>query len=126
MAADAQFRTCMAMCDPCELASVRRLAVNDALFWIDDMYRSMAAANLTYDLVDIVPTRMPRLEELLFVPREEEEENEDRLQQNMSAVKQRIGQQISSAMFTLSQEHPERRLPTWRVATLQELRKTEG
>jgi hypothetical protein len=126
MATDAQFRTCMAMCDPSELASVRRLAVNDALFWIDNMYRSMAAANLTYDLIDIVSTRMPRLEELLFVPREVDGD-EDRQQQNLHAAKQRIRQQISSAMFTLSQEHPERRLPpSWGVVTLQELRKTEG
>lgn len=122
MAADAQFRTCMALCDPSELSSVRRLAINDALFWINDAYQSMAAASLTFDLVDIVSTRMPHLEELLFIPRHEDHGMES----NLFSVKQRMRQQISGAMHTLRQQNPERRLPAWRVLSVQELLAAEG
>lgn len=34
MASEAQLRTVLTLCDPAELAAVRRAAVNDALFWV--------------------------------------------------------------------------------------------
>lgn len=34
MASEAQLRTVLSLCDPAELAQVRRIAVNDALFWV--------------------------------------------------------------------------------------------
>ncbi|KAL3953517.1 hypothetical protein ACCO45_011473 [Purpureocillium lilacinum] len=70
MAADSQFHTCMSMCDQGELACVRRVAISDALFWIDETYRSMTAASLTVEVIKQLALRMPNLEQVYFVPRE--------------------------------------------------------
>lgn len=61
----------MSMCDPTELATVRRIAVTDAPFWIDN-YRSITAASLTVEVLRRIQTRMPRLQEIIFVPRDKE------------------------------------------------------
>ncbi|KUI64074.1 hypothetical protein VM1G_10856 [Cytospora mali] len=49
MASEANLRTILSMCDPVELAQVKRVAINDALFW----------------------SRLPGLQELIFIPRDE-------------------------------------------------------
>ncbi|KAG6040534.1 hypothetical protein E4U41_000247, partial [Claviceps citrina] len=72
MAADAQFHTCMTMCDPSQLASVRRVAISDALFWVGNSYNSMTAASLTVEVIRQLYLRMPALEQLIFVPREQD------------------------------------------------------
>ncbi|KAF9871664.1 hypothetical protein CkaCkLH20_10862 [Colletotrichum karsti] len=71
MASEAQFLTVMSLCDPDDLANVRHLAVNDSLFWVDSMYQSMSAANLTVEVLKQIHARMPQLEHLIFVPRDE-------------------------------------------------------
>ncbi|KAG6082192.1 hypothetical protein E4U16_006458 [Claviceps sp. LM84 group G4] len=73
MAADAQFHTCLSMCDPSELASVRRIAISDALFWVGESYNSMTAASLTVEVLRQLSVRMPALQQIIFVPREQDE-----------------------------------------------------
>lgn len=122
MATDAQFRTVMAMCEPAELTAVRRIAVSDSLFWIDDTYRSMTAASLTMDVLRIIDQCLPNLEELVFVPREGDEAQGG----NMDHTLQRIRDQVFMAINTLSHQSEPWRLPSWRVMTLDALSKVSG
>ncbi|KAG6212822.1 hypothetical protein E4U35_000043 [Claviceps purpurea] len=97
MAADAQFHTCLSMCDPSELASVRRIAISDALFWVGESYNSMTAASLTFEVFRQLSVRMPALQQIIFVPREQDEVSmpvltEERMfQQIMMAIRTHFG-----------------------------------
>ncbi|GKU02468.1 hypothetical protein FLAG1_02197 [Fusarium langsethiae] len=117
MAADSQFQTIMSMCDPEELALVRRLAINDALFWVDDSYRSMTAASLTVELLRRIQARMPGLEEIIFVPRPEElRGSESYVEPTMVYV--RMARQIQTALATLCEQTPSWTPPCWRILPL--------
>jgi hypothetical protein len=105
------------MCDPEELAVVRRLAINDALFWVDESYRSMTAASLTVELLRRIKARMPGLEELIFIPRAEESpESANYVEPTMVYV--RMARQIQTAINTLSQQAPGWTPPCWRILPL--------
>ncbi|KAG6057832.1 hypothetical protein E4U17_000860 [Claviceps sp. LM77 group G4] len=94
MAADAQFHTCLSMCDPSELASVRRIAISDALFWVGESYNSMTAASLTVEVLRQLSVRMPALQQIIFVPREQDEVSMPVL------TEERMFQQIMMAIRT--------------------------
>lgn len=120
MAANSQFRTCMTLCDQQELASVRRLAINDALFWIGNMYNSMTAARFTLEVLREVATRMTGLEELIFVPWEEENGHHE------DTVQERMARQIQTAMQSISQQFPSWEPPPWSIVPLSELPSMAG
>lgn len=120
MAADSQFHTCMMLCDPAELASVRRLAINDALFWIGNTYNSMTAASFTVEVLRQVAMRMTGLEELIFVPWEDEERVHE------AENEKRMAQQIQTAMETIAQQYPSWEPPSWKIMTLGELPSMTG
>ncbi|OAA44843.1 hypothetical protein NOR_03597 [Metarhizium rileyi] len=115
MAADAQFHTCMSMCDPAQLALVRRVAISDALFWIHDKYSSMAAASLTINVIRQLASRMPALDQIIFVPRQKDERTEPTL------TEERMRRQIQMAMLTVCQQVPHWRAPPWTIVSLQML-----
>ncbi|KAL6913146.1 hypothetical protein ACHAPO_005091 [Fusarium lateritium] len=117
MAADSQFQTIMSMCDPEELALVRRLAINDALFWVDDSYRSMTAASLTVELLRRIQARMPGLEEIIFVPRSEESRGSESYVEP-SMVYMRMAHQIRTALATLCEQTPGWTPPCWSILPL--------
>lgn len=80
MASEAQLRTVLSLCDPAELARVRRIAINDALFWVYDSpvtgrsrgtAQSALASSLLVDVLYLIRARLPGLKELVFVPRDE-------------------------------------------------------
>ncbi|KAM3505579.1 hypothetical protein MY11210_007916 [Beauveria gryllotalpidicola] len=122
MATDAQFRTCMAMCDPAELAAVRRIALSDALFWIGDTYHSMTAASLSIDVLRIVHQCLPNLELIMFVPREQDEANPDELDHTL----QRMHEQVVTAINTLAEQETTWSMPEWHVTTLKALYSAAG
>ncbi|KHO00814.1 uncharacterized protein MAM_01592 [Metarhizium album ARSEF 1941] len=115
MAADAQFHTCMSMCDPAQLALVRRIAVSDALFWVDRVYSSTAAASLTTNVIKQLASRMPALEHMIFVPREQDEATDPAL------TEERMSCQIHMAIHTVCQEDLHWRPPPWTVMSLRKL-----
>ncbi|KAG5948475.1 hypothetical protein E4U53_006276 [Claviceps sorghi] len=112
MAADAQFHTCMSMCDPSQLGSVRRIAISDALFWIEESYNSMTAASLTVEVIRQLSLRMPALEQMIFVPREQDEASIPIL------TEERMFQQIQMAMRTVCQQIPSWQPPPWCIVSL--------
>lgn len=124
MAAEAQFQTCMYMCDPKELAAVRRIAISDALFWVDNLYYcSMTAASLTSEVLRQMATRMPGLKEVVFVLREE-----DTLAgaEATASIQQRLRLQIMMGLQTVCLEIPSWKPPSWRVVTPQQFGYSEG
>ncbi|UKZ81293.1 hypothetical protein TrVFT333_009065 [Trichoderma virens FT-333] len=120
MAADSQFHTCMTLCDPAELASVRRLAISDALFWIGDTYNSLTAASFTLELLKQICMRMKGLEELIFVPWEDE------INAVEAVVHERMTRQIQTAMQSIAQLYPSWEPPAWKIVPLSELPSTTG
>ncbi|KAL7947372.1 hypothetical protein V8C42DRAFT_284865 [Trichoderma barbatum] len=120
MAANSQFRTCMSMCDAAELASVRRLAINDALFWDEGTYNSLKAASFTLELLKHIATRMTGLEELIFVPWEDEVVVAE------SLVHERMTKQIQTAMQSITKLYPSWEPPSWKIVPLYELPSTTG
>ncbi|KAM0248546.1 hypothetical protein ACHAQJ_009422 [Trichoderma viride] len=122
MAANSQFHTCMMLCDREELARVRRLAISDALFWIGNTYNSMTAASFTLEVIKEAATRMPDLEELIFVPWEEEEEEGD----HEDGVQERMVRQIQTAIQSIEEQYPSLKLPSWKILPLSELPSTTG
>lgn len=115
MAADAQFHTCMSMCDPGQLALVRRIAINDSVFWVDGKYSSMAAASLTIEVIKQLASRMPALEQVIFVPREQDEVTESLL------TEERMVRQIQMAIRTVCQQRAHWCPPPWTIVSLRTL-----
>ena len=115
MAADAQFHTCMTMCDRAHLAAVRRIAISDALFWVEGAYNSLAAASLTVHVIKQLALRMPFLEQVLFVPREQDEVAEPIL------TERRMKCQVRMAMQTACLELSCWRPPSWAIVSLRTL-----
>lgn len=122
MAANSQFNTCMMLCNQQELASVRRLAISDALFWLGDVYDSTTAASFTLEVLREVARRMTGLEELIFVPWEDENGDPD----PENAVQERMARQIQTAMQSVSQEYPSWEPPPWNIVPLGELPSMAG
>ncbi|KAH6976734.1 hypothetical protein EDB80DRAFT_757534 [Ilyonectria destructans] len=118
MAADSQFHTYMSMCDPAELTTVRRIAVN-ARFWIDNNYRSMTAASLTVEVLRRIQTRMPRLQEIIFVPRDKESmDGPGTAYLEPTTVHDRMAGQIQTAITMLCQQTPHWKPPRWSIQPL--------
>ncbi|KJZ76007.1 hypothetical protein HIM_04463 [Hirsutella minnesotensis 3608] len=109
MAADSQFHTCMSMCDQAELARVRRVAISDSLFWVDDIYRSMTAASLTVDVVRQLAKRMPSLERIIIVFRQEDENNDPNI------VTERISRQVQTAIAAVRHQLVSWIPPSWLI-----------
>jgi hypothetical protein len=119
MASEAQFLTVMSLCDPQELARVRRVAINDSLFWADSTYQSMSAASLTAEVVKQVRCRMPHLRDLIFVPRDENPVYSEQAVFLEPAVGQmRMFRQIQTAFKTVCEQYPDWNPPEWRVMVL--------
>ncbi|KAI8200409.1 hypothetical protein KHU50_006891 [Colletotrichum sp. SAR 10_65] len=123
MASESQFMTVMALCDPTDLAEVRHLAVNDSLFWIDSVYyQSMSAANLTVEVLKQVRARMPRLESLVFIPRDENPVYYDQVElveaNRQSELVQIMSLQMEAGMKAVSEMFPDWRPPSWRIMAL--------
>ncbi|KAG6208094.1 hypothetical protein E4U50_003475 [Claviceps purpurea] len=116
MAADAQFHTCLSMCDPSELASVRRIAISDALFWVGESYNSMTAASLTFEVFRQLSVRMPALQQIIFVPREQDEASMPVL------TEERMFQQIMMAIRTVCHRVPSWQPPPWSTVSGDEQR----
>jgi len=128
MASGAQFFTVMSMCDPADLAGVRHLAINDSIFWIDGVYQSMSAANLTVEVLKHVRLRMPRLERLVFVPCDENPVYDDQVKlvpanQN-SMLEERMVRQVKAAMGAVCDIFPDWKPPRWCIMALGTAEKT--
>ncbi|OAQ95907.1 hypothetical protein LLEC1_06302 [Akanthomyces lecanii] len=122
MNTETQFRTFMTMCRSSELAAVRRVAVSDAIFWIDDTYRSMTAASITMDVLRIIGLRLPNLEELVFVPREEDEAR----RYDLDEILQRMHDQVNTAVNMLAQQNFAYGVPAWHVSDLETFHDAAG
>ncbi|TFB00647.1 hypothetical protein CCMA1212_007311 [Trichoderma ghanense] len=120
MAAESQFHTCMALCDPAELARVRRLAVSDALFWIGASYDSMTSATLTLELLKQIALRMPGLQELIFVPWQ------DKVLADEALALERMTWQIQTAMQFIPRLVPSWQPPPWKIVPLSQLPSPTG
>jgi hypothetical protein len=130
VASDAQFATVMSMCDQAELAQVRHLAINDALFWVGSgggstagtaaaSYHSMSAASLTTRALGEIRARMPGLRELTFVPREDNPVySNDACFVEPPMAQMRMHRQIQTAFMTVAEENPDWTPPAWRIMAL--------
>lgn len=101
---------------------MRRLAISDALFWLGDVYDSTTAASFTLEVLREVARRMTGLEELIFVPWEDENGDPD----PENAVQERMARQIQTAMQSVSQEYPSWEPPPWNIVPLGELPSMAG
>lgn len=87
MAANSQLQLFLSTTDRAHLATVRRIAIDDAVFWTDGGYRttqttsrpapdllgvpdysSVLAVSNTVDALREIRSRMPALEEIIFIP----------------------------------------------------------
>ncbi|KAK1987041.1 hypothetical protein LZ30DRAFT_746078 [Colletotrichum cereale] len=122
MASGAQFLTVMTLCDPADLAGVRHLAINDSLFWIDGLYQSMSAANLTVEVLKHIRLRMPRLERLVFVPRDENPVYDDQVEllpaNPHGMLEERMARQMEAAMGAVCYLFPDWKPPRWCIMAL--------
>ncbi|PFH58193.1 hypothetical protein XA68_14033 [Ophiocordyceps unilateralis] len=119
MAADSQFHTCMTMCEQAELACVRRVAISDSLFLGEDAYSSLTASSLSVEVVRQLAARMPLLEQIIFVPREEQTDD-------MASVRERMAHQIQMAVACVCQQVPHWRPPPWDIVCMSALTKAGG
>ncbi|KAK2000624.1 hypothetical protein LX36DRAFT_698837 [Colletotrichum falcatum] len=123
MASGAQFFTVMTLCDPADLAGVRHLAINDSMFWVDGgVYQSMSAANLTAEVLKHIRLRMPRLERLVFVPRDENPVYHDQVELVPASphgmMEERMARQMEAAMVAVCETFPDWKPPRWCIMAL--------
>ena len=122
MAADAQFRSVLSLVSPAELASVRRVAISEALFWVNipnPIYTSNVAASLTIEVLKLVRERLPGLRELIFVPRDENPVYSDTARFVEPPVLQtQLSRQIATAMYVVCDRFPDWNPPRWTIMTL--------
>lgn len=122
-ASAAQFCTVMALCEPEDLARVRRLAINEAVFKVGSKYLHSLAA----DVLEHVRARMPGLEELIFVPSREgelglgDEYVSGSTLVDVGHLDEAAGMatQVQAAVQVISERHPEWRRPRCRVMALE-------
>ncbi|KUI62278.1 hypothetical protein VP1G_09406 [Cytospora mali] len=172
MASEANLRTILSMCDPAELAQIKRVAINDALFWVYEnswhhqarhqlpppppppppqhqhshqrqhqhqqhpsalaaplpplhpppaaaaMTHTAIAASLLIDVLRLIQSRLPGLQELIFIPRDENPlYSGDSCLVEPAMVQGRMARQIREAMtavFGAPDDGPWR----WRIMTL--------
>lgn len=97
---------------------MRRIALSDALFWVDNTYRSMTACSLTVSVLHQIATRMAGVNEIIFVLREQ-----DTLAGpgTTAGIEQRLRLQVMVALQSICLEHPTWRPPTWSVITPEQL-----
>ena len=104
------------MVHPDDLAAVRRLAITESMFWPHTEYISSIAARLTVEIIDIIRTRFPYLEELFFVPRDENHAGKGPLTlAEPKVLNLRLLAQLHEAMQAVVQEDPGWRIPNWSV-----------
>jgi hypothetical protein len=70
-ASAAQLRTLLALADPAELARLRCVALNHALFFVDCTCGCEGATSLAAEIVNLLRCHMPGLREVVFVPRDD-------------------------------------------------------
>lgn len=131
-ASEAQFRTAMSLCCPEDLARVRRLALNEAVFRVGCKY----VHSLTADVLELVRLRMPALEELVFIPAiwagaddmAYSSYDADLLLVDMGAAKQAVEMawQIKTAMRDFSTRYPTWKKPNCRVMAMIQSSKQRG
>ncbi|RDA91510.1 hypothetical protein CP533_4586 [Ophiocordyceps camponoti-saundersi (nom. inval.)] len=119
MAANSQFHTCMSMCDQTELASVRHVAISESLFWSDGPYISRTDSSLFFEVFKQLAKRMPCLEKMIFVPEEDQVDDQRQLADLLT-------RQIQRAVTRLRQQDPDWRPPPWRIVSMDTLSKTGG
>lgn len=108
MASNAQFHTFMTLTPPAELAVIKRIAIDDALFWTHDTkYWSMLAVSLTTECLKQIHRRMPSLEEIVFVPHQSTWTNDADLVQKM------LADQVMTAMQDYSRQIEGMVTPSW-------------
>lgn len=174
MASEANLRSVLSLCDPAELAQVKRVAVNDALFWVYEnawhhrprhqptpnqnqhqhfaeggqrpwqqqqqqpaapatyspflpppppvataaMTHTAIAASLLMDVLRLIHSRLPGLQELIFIPRDENPlYSGDSCLVEPSIVQGRMARQIREAMRVVFGA-PDGGPWTWRIMTL--------
>jgi hypothetical protein len=125
MASEAQFRTVMSLCLPEDLASVKKVAVNNALFWVGCQYQFASAPSKAIETLNYLRTHMPALEEIIFVPRDENPVYDKEavfLDPNPRSNSHHrfLEEQVDEAMRVVRQQNPEWREapPAWRVMML--------
>jgi hypothetical protein len=103
----AQFVSFLSLCDPGELARVRRVAVSDHLFCQGSgAYRSETAGARTVELLLRLGERMPGLSEVVWRPWK---------------TMMRLEAQICTSVKAVMKQHPEWELPPWRILPMQAL-----
>ncbi|ROV94702.1 hypothetical protein VSDG_06140 [Cytospora chrysosperma] len=172
MASEANLRTVLSLCDPAELARVKRVAINDALFWVYEnawhhrprhqppqhhtqqqqfseggqrpwqqqpstapathspfsllppplaaaaMTHTAIAASLLIDVLRLIHSRLPGLQELIFIPRDENPlYSGDSCLVEPSIVQGRMARQIREAMRAVF-GGPDDGPWSWRIMTL--------
>lgn len=122
MASEGNLRSVLSLVSPAELQVVRRVAINEALFWVDSShadYHSGLAASLTFDIVKMVRRRLPGLRDLVFVPRDENPVYSDTARfVEPPIVQTRISRQVATAVRMLCERFPHWCPPRWRIMTL--------
>ena len=122
-ASAAQFCTVMALCAPEDLARVKRLAINEAVFKVGCKYVHSLAA----DVLEHVRARVPKLEELVFVPAREgelilaDEYDFGSTLVDISLTGETAGMaaQVQAAVQDFSEKHPDWERPRCRVTALE-------
>ena len=122
MATESQFRLFVQMVPEEDLALVRRLAINDSIFWPQPEYISSIASGLTVELLELILTKLPSLEELIFIPKDENPVYSGETTLVEPAVPDlRLLHQIHEGMQIVIQRHPSWRAPNWSVKVLSAL-----
>lgn len=118
-ATEAQFRAFVSMSLPEDLALVRRLAINECIFWSQAEYHSLVASRLTVEILELVQSRFPSLQELIFVPRDENPDYSGALVlQHTNTPDFRLLRQIHEGLQVVVQENPQWLVPEWSIQLL--------
>lgn len=119
MATVAQIYTFLSLGDPNDLNRVRRIAINDAVFWDGRVGDDAAAENLTAEIVERACSRMPRLETISFVLPDDNPIYDDRIKLVQPSTRQwDMETRIHSAFEHIFHQTPGHRPIKWQVMTL--------
>jgi len=125
MASESQFRTVMSLCRPEDLALVKKVAINDALFWVGCQYQFTSGPSKTVETLNHLRTRMPALQEIVFVPRDENPVYDNEAvfldpDPSRNSHHRFLEEQVDEAMGIICQQDPEwgEAPPAWSVMML--------
>lgn len=117
MASVAQLCTFLTLCSPADLAYVEKVAINDAIFWVQGAHNPVTSKRLTNELMKDLCLRMPKLQYIFILIRDYNPiYRSDIMPVPSPEPHHELETRIGASIATFSYQFRDRRQPEWQIS----------